>query len=362
LKAALLASLDWWAWAGVCLAIGASLKGQLLLAAPVLLVWPIARGRIGNAFKLLAGFAAATMLIALPWMQVGVAGWVWLITACIGIGCMVPLVWRIRLREGWVLGLSLAGVVLAWPWRTAGPGLLVRVAPMVVIGMFAAARWLPARLKLPAVAMVLALLIYLLMPIFDASSQWYWLGFQYGTEKFDFMLTGNGAFNIARLLRVYYHWPMHPTDPVTIPWTGITLGCTQFSRIVSAILVTLCGIGAAIHDRRRERRFLVSMAAPWLLFFMVLTQMHGRYCIWAAGLSALLAGIDLGMAMLGVVVSIIGMLGMIENQLLFSRDWWPGLLDFTQQVDPGLGWVLLVASGVYLYCAIAPQPRAWISK
>ncbi len=210
--------------------------------------------------------------------------------------------------------------------------------------------------------MTLALLIYLLMPIFDASSQWYQLGFQYGTEKFDFMLTGNGAYNIARILGVYYDWPTSPTDPVTIPWTGITLGYTQFSRILSTILVALCGIGAAIHDRQRDRRFLASMTAPWLLFFMVLTQMHGRYSIWAAGISALLAGIDLGMAMLGVVVSIIAMLGMIENQLLFSRDWWPGLLDFTQQVDPGLGWVLLVASGIYLYCAVAPRPHAWISK
>jgi F0F1-type ATP synthase membrane subunit c/vacuolar-type H+-ATPase subunit K len=144
---------------------------------------------------------------------------------------------------------------------------------------------------------------------------------------------------------------------VTIPLIGAQVTFTTATRIVYGICLGLCGIGAAIHDRRRESRFLVSMVAPWLLFFVILTQMHGRYSIWAAGLSALLAGVGAGMSLLGVLVSAVSLCGIVENQLLFSREWSPNMLSLLRSCDPGLGWVLVLAAWIYLYVAFMPCLR-----
>jgi hypothetical protein len=32
------------------------------------------------------------------------------------------------------------------------------------------------------------------------------------------MTTGNGAYNIPRMMVVYLQWPDHPTDLVTLPF------------------------------------------------------------------------------------------------------------------------------------------------
>jgi hypothetical protein len=354
LAAVLLASLDWWMAAGICLALGASLKGQLLLGAPVVLVWPVVRLQFGSALKLSAGLLLATLLIAVPWMQPGAAAWIWSVAVAAGIACVLPIVLQLKLPRRAAWGLAAAGMALAWPWQTAGAGPMLRAAPVVLLGLLALSRWLPFRLRGGALAMAIAMLILLLMPLFNASSAWFTYGFEYGTEKFDFMVTGSGAFNVPKMLRVYCDWPQKVSDPVTLPLVGVQVTFTTFTRIVYGICMGLCGIGAAIHDRRRDARFLASMVAPWLLCFMILTQMHGRYTIWAAGMSALLAGVGSGMALLGVMVSIVSLLGMMENQLLFARQWSPDMLEFLRNCDPGLGWVLVLSALIYLYVAVIP--------
>jgi hypothetical protein len=194
-----------------------------------------------------------------------------------------------------------------------------------------------------------------MIPLFNASASWFEFGYEYGTEKFAFMVTGSGAYNLPRMMRVYLDWPQSTGDPVTIPLIGAQVTFTTATRIVYGICLGLCGIGAAIHDRRRESRFLASMVAPWLLFFVILTQMHGRYSIWAAGLSALLAGVGAGMSLLGVLVSAVSLCGIVENQLLFSREWSPETLSVLRGCDPGLGWVLLISALIYLYFALMPR-------
>ena len=48
LFAALLASLNRWMLAGMLLGIGCMFKGQMLLAGPVLILWPLFEGRWGR--------------------------------------------------------------------------------------------------------------------------------------------------------------------------------------------------------------------------------------------------------------------------------------------------------------------------
>ena len=99
------------------------------------------------------------------------------------------------------------------------------------------------------------------------------------------------------------------------------------------------------------------MATPWLCAFMLLPQMHGRYTIWAAGLSALLAGVSIGMALLGVLLSIIATMGIIENQYSFVPNYDPDTLRNLRNLDPHVGWALLLIMGIFLYISATPRRR-----
>jgi hypothetical protein len=77
--------------------------------------------------------------------------------------------------------------------------------------------------------------------------------------------------------------------------------------------------------------------------------------VWAAGISALLTGVNTGLGLIGVIISLVSLLGMMENQMLFQRDWWPAALQNIQNVDPGLGWALLVCAGVIFYFSMVPK-------
>ena len=92
LAAVLAAILDCWFVAGVCVVIGAFLKGQMLLGAPVLLLWPLFRGQFGAVTRLICGLVFATAALAAPWMQLTPAAWKW-------VGCVTAATLIARLFD-----------------------------------------------------------------------------------------------------------------------------------------------------------------------------------------------------------------------------------------------------------------------
>jgi hypothetical protein len=278
--------------------------------------------------------------------------------AAVAMLCMFPFIFRWNKLGKWPpMLLTIAALAFAWPWGGHDPK---AGGTCVILGwiLFAKIQDLPAKLKFPAIGLLASAAIFALMPLFHASSAWYELGFKYGTEKFDFMVTGNGSYNIPRMIQVYFNWPPDPTQPVPIPFLHAAVTFTQLTRIVYAITLILCGIGVAMNDRRRDARFLIGIAAPWLLFFMILTQMHGRYTIWAGAILPLLAGAGAGLTLLAVIVSIIGCMGIMHNQLLFSPRWSPDTLQLLSSLDPGPGIVLQLIAGILLYMAVVPRSRS----
>jgi hypothetical protein len=99
------------------------------------------------------------------------------------------------------------------------------------------------------------------------------------------------------------------------------------------------------------------MVAPWLLCFLILTQMHGRYTIWATAMAALLAGSGIGMALLGVILSLIAWLGIAQNQLLFVPRWSVDTLALMRRLDPAVGFVLLMIGAILVYMSVTPRGR-----
>jgi hypothetical protein len=88
------ASINGWFVAGACLAIGASLKGQLLMAAPIFVVWPLFQLRFDALLRLVAGFALITAWTIFPFLLPGRAGLVWYMLTIGAMFLLAPFVLR----------------------------------------------------------------------------------------------------------------------------------------------------------------------------------------------------------------------------------------------------------------------------
>jgi hypothetical protein len=203
-----------------------------------------------------------------------------------------------------------------------------------------------------------AALILATIPLFNTDTAWYTIGFKYGTEKYQDMMAGNGVWNIAKMQQTYALGGTvfsTPSDELTLPIIGKVVTYRTASVIVYGICLLICSIGAAVHGRRRkpDTKFLVAIAAPWVCFFVVLTQMHGRYLMWGAGMCSLLAAESVGLALLGVIVSIISTLGTLQNQLMFTPSYDPDLLRDLQSIDPHVGWATLLIALILLYVSVS---------
>src|SRR5262249_30867273 len=74
-------------------------------------------------------------------------------------------------------------------------------------------------------------------------------------------------------------------------------------RLVYLIAVALCARGAARHLRNRDPRVLIGIAAPWLLMFALLGQMHERYLVWGAVGSAVALGVNIRLSIIHFIIS-----------------------------------------------------------
>ncbi len=348
--------------AGISIAIGACMKGQILLAAPILLLLPLFTLRIGAVLRIATGFIFGMAAIVFLFMQPSQQAYNWFFCMILATAILFPVVMNwIKMRLWINLILLITALLIAWPWG-APPSIQGLeafwrgFAPILILAV-AASRYLPPNSRVHFYIATLGIAVFLFMPIFGMSDAWYRYGFAYGTEKFANMMTGTGTYNIPAMMREYYNWPNDSFDRVDVPLTNLQLTVTETSRYIYAILLIICGIGAAIHYKRKDPRFLVTMTIPWLLFYMILTQMHGRYPVWAAATAALLFGVNMGMGYLGIIVSIVAMLGIATNQLAFRRDWWPELTENLRAMHPHLGWILLLATLIYLYHALLPGRR-----
>jgi hypothetical protein len=375
LGALLLASVDFWFCAGVLIAIGALLKGQLLLVSPIFLLWPLFRLQWRPMVRFAGGFLLTFAVIISPWMLPTTHAIVWLVLAAVAMGLLAPLAFNIKMNPLWIGGMAVLAVAIALPWTSTAPW-AVRFCVPALLALVAVAHFAPRRLAPSIYAIALACAIFLMIPLYNASSAWYAQGYRYGTEKFpDIGTTQSGpggtsyTNNLPVLLARVFSWRGDANTPGTITidfdWMRaiklgwmlpIEMSARNFMLTIYGICLVLCGIGAAVHSKRRDSRLLACAVAPWICSFVLLTQLNNRYLVWAAGMSALLAGVGVGMTLLGVIVTLVCWIGMIQLQYAkFSMG--PELAPTLAPLSPHLGWMLTLAAAVYLYVALVPGPR-----
>lgn len=297
LFAALAALTKRWFWCGCLLAAGGMLKGQLLFVALFFIFWPLWQKRWGRAGRVLAGFTAMAALLVLPWLLRTPSAWA--MVAAVAMGCAIFFRLR-RSRHTWAWTAGLAGIAA------------------FAIGAFGA-----------------------------GSFAWLRVGFLYGSERYPYLFISS-SYNLPSLLS---HWNLSLKTPF---WSG-HLGAFHFGftlqwtlRLIYLAALILCALGAARHTRRRDPRLLIAVATPWLLMFALLAQMHERYLLWGAVLSAVALGVSLRLSLLHFLFSAMSAT-MITQVLLMDKKLGPTLstIDFLESLRPMASVALLVSVAIY---------------
>jgi hypothetical protein len=383
LTAMLAASTDWWALAGIAIAAGAMFKGQILFGSGVLLIWPLARGNIGAALRLVVGLLATTAVIVSPWMLPTQLAWVWL--SGVAAAALV-LTWRgaqsgkqtmaeASLGDGspsadgrfawltvWIVLGAAATLLTALPWlihfRTP------RAWPLGVLAVaMAATLWLvpkfrdryPGFAPCWAAALIAAAIFFAAQP-FGGSWAWWDVGFQYPTRHFQMLHIGPSS-NLAALFDDQYHWQlMDRVFTINLPLFGpVNVLLKYLLTMIYGLTLLLCGIGAAMHDRRGSSSTLIALIAPFVLSFAILPQQHERYLLWAAVFSVAVVGISFSLTLLHLLITAISATMIFQWLGDQNPKFSPALIRFVDGTNPGLAWMVLLIAAIYLYRAIVPD-------
>jgi Glycosyltransferase family 87 len=305
LFAALAALRNRWFCCGCLLAAGAMLKGQLLFVTPFFVFWPLWQRRWTRALHMLAGFVATTAFIVSPWLLRTPAAWIGVVVV-VGISLAFLLSYKVTHPIAWLAGIVGSAVF--------------------VIGAFT-----------------------------GGSFAWLKIGFIYGSEHYPYLFISS-CYNLPSLLSKV-GWSLKDSFlsahlgslhlHITLQWT---------LRLLYLGALALCARGMARHLRDRDPRALIALAAPWLLMFALLGQMHERYLMWGAVVSAVALGISARLTIIHFVISIAST-AMIVHVMLIDKKLEATLptIDVLKQIRSLGSIVVLGCVTVYLWDTISTR-------
>jgi len=309
LFAAFAALKDRWFWCGCLLAVGAMFKGQLLFVAPFFVFWPLWQKGWLPTLRVLAGFVATTAFIVSPWLLRTPAAWSAVATVA-GISSLVVLRYKLAHGAAWLAGIIGCAIF--------------------VIGAFT-----------------------------GGSFAWLQVGFIYGTEHYPYLFISS-CYNLPSLLG-QVGWSLK--DPFLSAHFGslhlhITLQWTL--RLLYLVALALCARGLARHLRDRDPRALIAIAAPWLLMFALLGQMHERYLMWGAVVSAVALGVSVRLSIIHFILSAAST-AMIVHVMLTDKKLEATLptIDVLKHIRPYGSIVVLTCIAVYLWETISTRIPAF---
>src|SRR6059058_821316 len=313
LFAAIAALENRWFWCGCLLGAGAMLKGQLLFVAPFFLLWPLWQRKWLAALHMLAGFLATTALIVSPWLLRTPAAWI-SVAPVILVSLLFLLRYKLPYADAWLAGILGCAIF--------------------VVGSFT-----------------------------GGSSAWLQIGFIYGTEHYPYLFISS-CYNLPSLLG-QVGWSLKDSL-LSGRFGSLDLHLTlQWAlRLLYLGALALSARGLTRHLRARDPRALIAIAAPWLLMFALLGQMHERYLTWGAVVSAVALGVSVRLSIIHFIISIAST-AMIVHVMLIDKKLDPTLraIDFLQGVRPYASVLVLACVAVYLWDALLVrvpilQPRA----
>jgi hypothetical protein len=339
-------SLDRWLLAGVIIGIGAMFKGQQMLVAPLFVMVALFMGRPGAAGRWIAG-----LLLGL-----GAVLWPWMLTHRFEPQ-MVEGAQQATMRDPDAPFWNLAAI--AWVGGVAAALLALTIISRV-------RRWRVGRAMPACLAGGTALALFACMPLFDTDLGWLRVGLLRGTEVFPTLFVAN-AYNIPALL--VHQFGFHARNDLNremFQIAGLPITLKQLTAAIYFVTLVLCAWGAARHWRRNDPRTLVALIAPWLLMFAIVTQMHERYLLFTAAMSAVLIAVRWPYVFMCLLLSFLAMCMTADTMLGAARGHlrgWPGagevdreqmqsLLNAVRVIFPGAAWAVVACCIVMLVDAL----------
>lgn len=396
--AAWLASVDWWFTAGLLIPFGVLMKGQLTMVTPFFILWPLLEGKPMAAVRFVLGCAAAAVALLSPWLVPGSRLW-GLIGCATFLGILIPADVRAlrQLSSGKELAVRLVAatsLALLWPlmwvsehWHWLGAHR--RVPPLELANVTAAfllifalvMAWRPVRwrqiswreIRWPASSPLFAsagfvVAVLLCAIFFHGSTAWHKVSFEYPTHHWRQLAIGE-ADNLGMILsNPPFLWRLdEPMFTLHRPFSHAGWNVTIKALLIATygVCLVLCSVGAAVKSRRNDPAFLVALCAPWVILFAVLPQMHERYLLWAAAVSAICIAVSIGWGLMHVFLTIVSTSMIVRLLLEFgaNRPQAPGWTKVLGSMHPGVAWAVLLCAGIYLYFAVAPhRPRRSMPK
>ena len=121
----------------------------------------------------------------------------------------------------------------------------------------------------------------------------------------------------------------------------------------------LCARGAVQHLRARDPRVLIAIAAPWLLMFALLGQMHERYLVWGAVVSAVALGVSIRLSIIHFIISAASTAMIVHVMLIDKKlDATLRAIDVLEGVRPYASGLVLACIAVYFWHAIGVRIAA----
>jgi hypothetical protein len=184
------------------------------------------------------------------------------------------------------------------------------------------------------------------------SFAWLEIGFIYGSEHYPYLVISS-CYNFPSMLS-RLGWSLK--DSLLSAQLGslhlqLTLQWTL--RLLYLGGLALCARGVARHLRDRDPRTLIAMATPWLLMFALLGQMHERYLMWGAVVSAVALGVSLRLSVIHFIISAAST-AMIVHVMLIDKKLDPTLraIDVLDGVRPYASGLVLACVAVYFWDAL----------
>jgi hypothetical protein len=302
LFAALAVLKNRWLACGCLLAAGSMFKGQLLLVAPFFLLWPLLQKQWIPTLRTLAGFTATAALIVSPWLLRSPAAWI-AVGAVTALTSFLILRYKLPYRMAWLAGI--VGCAIFIVGASAG-------------GSFA----------------------------------WLEIGFIYGSEHYPYLFISS-CYNLASLLSDH-GWSLKDSlfsahlGPVhlhlTLQWA---------LRLLYLGTLALCAGGAVRHLHNRDSRVLIAIAMPWLLMFALLGQMHERYLMWGAVVSAVALGVSVRLSIVHFIISAASAAMIVHVMLIDKKlDATLRAIDVLDGIRPYASVLVLACVAIYLWDAL----------
>jgi len=305
------------------------------------------------------------------WKAILHSRWTWITVAVIFIAAMVYWPWLLpQNRSSWHLGL-LAGLAVAVA------ALLLRPRNMPYL-----------------LAAVAAGGLFACIALFHGGTGWWDCSIAYGSVHWPYMVTGP-ASNLPAIFQLRFGWDRE-VDQIafTLPaihghwpgfiaaktwWPAATLDVTAKMLFTSiyVVMLVLSGIAIGLQARRNDRRMLVALVTPWIMFFLFPVQIQERYLLYASGAAACCIGDSVGMALLGFSLTLFSAImhtirlldwhtadlaGFGQNlstafPRIFSPQSGQTMLQYLQPMHPDMAWGILTVGLIFLYLSFMPSRR-----